>query len=563
MRWVAGLILVVVAAAAGFFWYASPSTYPEEYILTADTILTMDPDKPVVQAVLVKKDRIVATGSLEQMQRLSAVETVHLNGVLIPGLIEPYTYPIASALLEHAINASDEKYSSRYDVIVALEDAASPANLSPWVLVYGWDRRVRPDLSAPTLAELNAISPNKPLVILNQTMTEGFANRSALDLAGLNGAHGAKLNGQDEINRVIMAMPSASPEAVELLVRKQYRDYAKAGYTTIGASGSITPAQDPVGLLQKIALGGQAPVRTYLYLLEDQVPHWQLGGTADFNILGAKYWISGEPEADGLMLHESLMAGDAIGGPVPADAMQRMAEDELLSKVRAIHRRSGQVALQVKDSASIDRALDAIEAVQKEDPRPRIRHRIDFATVVREDQLQRAADLNVVLGFFMDHLTHYGADSQLTLTTQELSNYLPAKTATEKGGVVAFHGDHPAVPLNPFATIQSAVSRTTPDGRNILNHAEAISPENALKAMTLNAAIQLGQQEEIGSVEPGKKADFTLLNLDPLVVKPEGLHMLKVLLTIRDGQPVDTRWVSWFSFRLALLDQWHKWFGDV
>lgn len=562
MRWVAGLVLVVVAAAAGFFWYASPSTYPEEYILTADSILTMDPDKPVVQAVLVNGDRIMASGSLEQMKRLSEAPTERLEGTLIPGLIEPHTYPVASALLEHAINASDETYNSRYDVIVALEDAAAPSNLSPWVLAYGWDKRVRPDLSAPTLAELDAISPNKPLVILNQTMTKGFANSAVLDLAGLGLDHGAELKGQELINRVIMAMPAASPEAVELLVRKQYRDYAKAGYTTIGASGSITPAQDPVGLLQKIGLGSNPPVRTYLYLLEDQVPDWQLGGTADFNILGAKYWISGEPEAGGMMLHESLMAGDAMAGP-GAGEMTMMAEDELLSKVRAVHRRSGQVALQAKDNASIDRALDAIATVQQEDPQPRIRHRIDFATVVREDQLQRAADLGVSLGFFIDHLTHYGENSHQRLTTQQLSSYLPVKSAMQTGVVVAFQGDHPAIALKPFGTLESAVSRTTPDGRTVLNRAEAVTLEDALAAMTVNAAAQLGQQDLIGSITPGKKADFTLLSFDPRVQSPEALRRLEAVGTIRDGQPVDTRWVSWFSFRLALMDQWHKWFGGT
>ncbi|SDQ16527.1 amidohydrolase [Pseudovibrio sp. Tun.PSC04-5.I4] len=560
MRWIAGLVVVVIGVAAGYYWYALPQTYPEKYILTADRVLTMDPEHPKVQAVLVDGNEIMAVGDLRSLESLANVEVVQLKGTLIPGLIEPHTHPIASALLGAAIDISSFKYDNRMQVMEALQDSANSFSLTPWVLAYGWDPIAIPDLSPPTLAELDAISPDKPLLILTQMLHEGYANTAALKEAGIDPNRGPMLRELEEVNRVVSAIPAPSDEAVELLVRKQYADYAKAGYTTIGVTGAVGRHPNPVGLLQRIGLEDNPPIRTYVYLLEDQLPNWRFGGDDRFSILGAKFWLDGSPFTGGAATNDPYEASELVqerlGLAVGHTGSLNMSNEDLLVKLRMVHKNSGQVAFHAQGERAIEQALTAIEVVQAEDPRDDIQHRLEHNALITKQQINKAVDLGVSLGFFVDHISHYGDQLVNLFGVERLERYLPVRHAQDAGAVVTFHGDHPATPLDPLGTLETAMSRTSRSGKTVVGADHAVTLNEALKAMTINAAVQLGQDDILGSVAVGKRADFTLLSGNPLVMRPEGLRLIHPTLTIRNGQPIDTRFVSWFKIELALKSIW-------
>ncbi|KZK88458.1 N-substituted formamide deformylase precursor [Pseudovibrio sp. Ad46] len=566
MRWIAGLVIIIVGATAGYYWYSLPPTYPGKYIVTADRVLTMDPDLPQVQAVLVDDNEIMAVGDVRELEGLADVEIIRLKGTLIPGLIEPHTHPIAAALLGSATDISAFKYDNRMQIMQALQDSADEFSVTPWVLAYGWDPIAIRDLSPPTLAELDAISPDKPMLVLTQMMHEAYANTAALKEAGVDPRRGPMLRELEEINRVVSAIPTPSDEAVELLVRKTYTDYAKAGYTTIGVTGAVGRHPNPVGLLQRVGLEDNPPVRTYVYLTEDQLPNWRFGGDDRFTILGAKFWLDGSPFTGGAATHEpyedSELVLERLGLSTGHRGDLSMSDTDLLEKLRDVHKRSGQVAMHAQGERAIDQALMAIAAIQAEDPRDDIEHRLEHNALITNEQIQRAADLGVSLGFFVDHISHYGDQLESLFGKERLDRYMPVRDAKDAGAVITFHGDHPATPMNPMGTVETAMSRTSTSGNTVVGVDQAVTLEEALQAMTVNAARQLGQEDTLGMIAVGMKADFTLLNGNPQVMMPQGLRLIRPAMTIRNGQPVDTRFVSWFDPELAIKAIWKMMMGD-
>ena len=185
-----------------------------------------------------------------------------------------------------------------------------------------------------------------------------------------------------------------------------------------------------------------------------------------------------------------------------------------------------------------------IEHIQTVKPTPTLNHRLEHNALITKEQMARAADLGVSLGFFVDHIYYYGHVLPQLFGSNRSNRYMPIKSAIESGAIVTLHGDHPATPVNAVQTLKSATARASRIGAEKLAPKEAISPSDALKAMTLNAAIQLGQEKTLGSITIGRQADFTLFSGDPLV---ENLDTIVPLATWKAGQPVDTRAVSWLK----------------
>ena len=145
------------------------------------------------------------------------------------------------------------------------------------------------------------------------------------------------------------------------------------------------------------------------------------------------------------------------------------------------------------------------------------------------------------LGFFVDHIYYYG-DALPDIVGARADRYMPVGAAVEAGLVTTLHGDHPASPIGPLRTLRVAVERLSKSGATVTAPDQAISRAAALKAMTLDAARQLGQDHLIGSLEVGKRADFTLFQGNPLT---SDWSELSVAGTWKDGQPVHLGLTSW------------------
>jgi len=561
------LSIVVVASAAAVFLFR-PLSAPDEYIISGGPILTMDVDAPGVEAVAVSYGIISGRGNLQDLQRdHPELEVIDLKGqTLLPGLIEPHTHPIAAALLGAVVDVSGFTYSNRADIMAALEEAGDGFALTPWLIAYGWDPVAVADLAPPSLAELDAIAPERPMIVLTQMMHEAFVNSAALEAAGISlegepeARHGVLrdadghptgvLRELDAINAVLGHVPPVVDPVVEILLRRQYAAYAKAGYTSVGITGAVGRHADPVGLLQRIS-GPAAPLRSYVYLLPEQLGRLPLGGDANFTVLGAKFWMDGSPFTGGAASSEPYedteLTNDRLGIPHSHLAGLAMDGDTFDHEVVRLHELGYQIAVHAQGERAIDAALSAIGRAQTVMPRPDLHHRIEHNALITRDQIRRAKDLGVSLGFFIDHIYYYGDALPQLFGTDRADRYMPVRWALEEGVVTSLHGDHPASPIGPLRSLRSATTRLSRSGATQTAPGQGISIEAALSAMTLDAARQLGQERLIGSLEVGKLADFTVLSGDPTLVDPKDITDLQVTQTWRNGQPVNAGISSWLK----------------
>jgi len=569
----ATVILVVLTVA--FVWWAEPDSAPSELVFVGGNIITMA-DPPLVDAMWIEDGRVRALGAEEEVRAAAGSDAtvVDLEGVtLMPGLIEPHTHPLATAMLGSAIDVSGFTHDSRAELIKALEEGTDGFVPQPWILAFGWDPVMMPDLDPLTLAELDALSPNKPFVILTQMMHVAYANSAALKAAGVTkdtpdppGAHfGRDKNGEldgvvhevNAIDQIVNAIPTVPAAVSELLLRWQYAAYAKAGFTTIGVLGPVGRAEDPIAMMRTLGEDPRVPVRTVVYGLPDQLdPSSPPADRSDARVIlrGVKFWMDGSPYAGGAAFEEPYENSELVLEQLhlPPDHLAPLNyEAEVFTEAfERFHRAGYQVAVHAQGERAIQRVLDAAEDVLSRYPREGHGHRLEHNALITAQQTERAQELGLELSFFIDHIYYYGHQLP-NLVGDRVERYMPVGTAFREGLEPTIHTDNPATPIGPFRAMRTAMLRTPRKGGAALGPDERITIEQALRTMTINAARQLGVADHRGSLKVGKAADLVVLSRNPLETPPEELGEIEVLGTWIDGQPVDTRKASRPNLRIA------------
>lgn len=559
------LLLIIVLAAiifAGWIWL-KPATASEKLIFTGGSIITMNPAQPTAEALFIEKGRIAGVGSLEEMRALAGgADEIDLNGAsLMPGLIEPHSHPIAAAQFAATIDVSGFSHANRASVIQALKDGVA-ANDRDWVLAFGWDPVMIDDLDPPTLAELDALSPNKPLLILTQMMHDAYANSAAMKAAGIvggvpnpqageyvrdeNGTLTGTVREVGAIQVLLAAMPPLPAGANDLLLNQYFAEYAKAGYTTVATLGPIGNDADPVGLLKRRAANPHAPIQSVIYALPNQIAKNQTpesSGAAP--VIGVKFWMDGSPYAGGAAVAEPYEATPMTTKRLHLKPGHRGAvmipTTEYEAQFADFHARGFQIATHVQGELAVERVLDVAERVLAANPRPDHRHRLEHNALITAEQLARAHSLGFTTSFFIDHVRFYGNKLPALFGPERTERYMPIGTALKAGHRVTVHSDTPATPLGPLRSLVTMVKRQPNAGGPVVGAGEILTREQALRALTINGAWQLGLEEERGSLEVGKQADLVMLSNNLMTVPVSEIESTEVLGTWINGQPVDTR----------------------
>jgi len=578
MRVVRVLIAVVIILGLLAAWlvvWAKPGTAPESIVFLGGPIVTMA-EPSTVEAMWIKDGRIASLGSRSDVRKAAGdAEVIDLQGAtLMPGFIEPHTHPLASAMLGAAIDVSGFRHDSREELMETLREATNGFTPQPWIIAFGWDPIMLRDLAPPALEELDALCPDKPFVILTQAMHEAFANTAALRASGITkdtpdpagGSFGRDENGEltgavlevNAINYLLRALPPAPPSVTQLLLRWQLGEYASKGFTTIGVLGLVGRAQGALGLLADISADPRVPVRSVVYALPDQVDPTRKPPSNDearFVIRGVKFWMDGSPYTGGAAFEDPYedteLTRDVMHlepghlGPLNHE------RDAFAREFSRFHEAGYRVAVHTQGERAIDLVLDAGEAALSAHPWDDHRHRLEHNALITEAQVKRAKALGFELSFFTEHLYYYG-DRLPDIVGDRVARYMPVGTAFREGHRATIHSDNPMTPVGPLRVIRNAVLRTPRKGGAALGPTERLTVNQALAAMTTNAAWQLGVEEHRGSLELGKAADLVVLSSNPLDTPVESLDDIQVLGTWIDGQPVDTRKASRPNLRIAL-----------
>lgn len=249
------------------------------------------------------------------------------------------------------------------------------------------------------------------------------------------------------------------------------------------------------------------------------------------SLFGMKYWGDGSNQAESAAQTRPYLNSDSRG----ALGYTREQATALCNAAKAA---GWTILIHSQGDAAIDQALDAIEAAYGANS-PLGANRIEHGTMARPDQIARMQQLGVEIGFMTDFIHLYGADYRDKLFGPERGAALcPVGAAARAGLTYTLHTDNPAagMPLNPLRLVETAVTRRCMVDNSVLAPELAITVEQALRGITVNAARQMGLGAMLGTLEPGKAADLTILESDPFTTDPAKLSAIKVSETWMAGE---------------------------
>ena len=199
------------------------------------------------------------------------------------------------------------------------------------------------------------------------------------------------------------------------------------------------------------------------------------------------------------------------------------------------------VLLHANGDAAIEKALTAYEAVLGGESGLAKRHRIEHCSLLNKANIQKMADLGLSPSFLIGHVTYWGYVFKTGIFEERVNVLIPCQSAVSKGMRISLHSDYWVTPPGPLRIMEQAITRIMerdPEG-NVLNHDEKLTPAQALRAVTYDAAWQCQVDKWVGSLEVGKKADYVILGEDPITRKdPVGIRNIPVLETWVGGVKV-------------------------
>lgn len=536
-------------------------------IIVANEIVTMDPGQPSAEALSISPDgRIVATGTRAEVTRGADpnVDVIELGDVcVLPGLIEPHTHPDLCAQCYAWVDVSGFTHKSEASVEAALRDAVANTPKGEWIYAFGLDPMLTEDLGTWGRDRLDDIAPDHPIAVMIQSMHTVFVNTLAFDAAGIDDRtpdppgggryqkdKAGRLTGKIEEAPALLPFlrfDAPPPEMVSKRMWDQYQRYAAAGLTTIGIPGLFTPIS-MLGVFEEFSERTDVPIRTVAYMRHHQVDEteWRPGdGNDRFRIQGVKLWYDGSPYSGTMLLDEPYLESKlcccTLGIPAGTTGHANFAPEELLELATRLHGEGWQILTHAQGDRGTREILDLYEKALAGNEGSDHRWRLEHCALISRNDLQRAARLGVTPSFHVNHVYYYGKELRDSIIgSDRAAGLMPVGSAVESGHRVSLHADSPMYPPEPFRLMRTAVTRRARGGE-VIAAKESISVEQALRAVTIDAAWQLFAEDRVGSLSPGKFADITVVDSNPLAINPDDLDRIEVLETWLSGKRVYQR----------------------
>lgn len=520
-------------------------------------ILTMDDRAPRAEALLVRGGRIAAVGPRAAVQAAAeSPQVVDLHGAaLLPAFIDPHSHLSSVAM---SLQQADVSAAADFDGLVERIGQYIRKNKVPagaWVTARGYDHNALAERRPPDRAVLDKAAPQNPLVLQHASGHTGVFNTAALQALGLDagtpdppggrfgrGADGA-LTGYAEENAFIQALHRVpTPGGAQLLgcYRRAQELYASYGIATV-QDGMIVDQMAP--LYAALVKAGALFLDTVAYadFRSCTALHAQLGEhwgryRGRFKIGGYKTFLDGSPQARTAWLRAPYLPAE--GQDPGYCGYPALGDEELYAQLCRALAEGRQVLAHCNGDAAAAQYLAQFARAKAARPgAPDVRPVMIHAQFLGRDQLPQLKALGMIPSFFVAHVYHWG-DVHLRNTGPARAGHISCAGAALRAGLrFTFHQDAPVIRPDMLETVWCAANRLTRGGV-LLGADERIPVYEALKAVTINAAYQYFEENEKGSLVPGKLADLTVLSADPLAADPAALRGLKVLATYKQGEPV-------------------------
>ena len=527
----------------------------DRYIVTGATVYTVDDAVPTAQAFAVDDGRFVAVGTEDEVRNgRDGWPVMEMAGqTIVPGLIDAHAHLMG--LGEALLSADLVGTTSKAEIVDRLRAFAADLPEGAWVTGRGWDQNDwGGDGAFPTRQDLDEAFPDRPVWLGRVDGHAGWANTAALRAAGIDpdapappdmegGAVQRDAQGRptgvfvDAAEGLVAgAIPAPSAEVIQEMLTRALAETAQSGLTGVHEAGV---SMDLFPLYQRFAAEGRFPLRLYAMITPPDI-----GPFCDAH-------PDGISEARLVVRSVKLYADGALGSrgaALLADYADDPGNTGLLFREDDALRGTVQAAmacgLQVNTHAIGDRAarqvLDAYAAAIERTGRTDGRHRMEHAQILSLDDVARFADLGVIASVQPTHATSDMPWAGDRLGDERLEGAYAWRRLSDSGARLALGSDFPVERVSPLLGFYAAVTRQDADGMPLGGWFgnQVLTRQEALKGFTLDAAYAGFMEDEVGSITPGKHADFVVLSQDLMTVPPEEILATRVLATVIGGETV-------------------------
>lgn len=522
-------------------------------------IHTMDPARPVAEAVAVYGNRICAIGSSKEIKALSGGQTRIIDAheqLVLPGFNDAHVhflsggFQLASVDLRSA--SSPEEFANR---IRLFAEKLPPGR---WVTGGDWDHERWPSAPLPTKELIDRYTPNTPVFVNRLDGHMSLANSLALKLAGVS------RESKDPPGGLIVRDPkTGEPTGVlkdaamsfvwKVVPESSFEEKLSAARaaTDHAARYGVTSVQDmsagnDLGVYQTILERGELKTRVYAV---SPLPSWErlarIGVRARFGsdmlrIGGLKGFADGSLGSTTAFFYEPYNDAPDTHG-LAGDEM--FPEGKMFERVRSADRAGLQVMIHAIGDRANDSILSIYEQVIHDNGERDRRFRIEHAQHLRRQDIARFAKDQVIASMQPYHSIDDGRWAEKRIGHERAKTTYAFRTLLDAGAVLAFGTDWTVAPLDPLLTIYAAVTRRTLDGRNPQGWIpeQKISVAEAVRAYTVGSAYAEFSEKEKGTISLGKLADLVIIDADLFQINPNEIEKARVVMTIMDGRIVYER----------------------
>ena len=535
-----------------------PAPRPADLIVTNARIYTVDEGRPVAEAMAIRGGRIDFIGSVRGAlaHRGSATRVLDLAGrTVIPGMVDAHAHLRG---LGEALRTVDLTGTRSYDEVIARVAArAKELPAGSWVLGRGWDQNDWADTRFPTHEALSRAVPGHPVFLERVDGHAAIANARAMQAANLSATATDPAGGRiermaggapsgvfvdDAMGLVAQAIPALTRAEVRALTIAAIREANRWGLTGIHDAGV---SRETIDVYESLAAEGKYDLRNYVMISSEDstIDHYLRRGPQN-GLHEGRLWIrSIKISADGALGSR----GAALLEPYSDEPSHSGLVTTPPERIRAIAERALRAGFQVNVHAIGDRGnrlvLDAFEDALRTVPAGDHRFRIEHAQILHHSDIPRFAELDVIPSMQAVHQTSdmYWAGNRLGPT--RLYGAYAWRSLLATGVIIPNGSDFPVEAVNPLLSFKAAITRS--DARDWPLGGwfpeQRMTRDEALKSMTIWPAHAAFQENELGSLSPGKYADFVVLDRDIMTVAEESILGTEVVATYLGGRPVYER----------------------
>jgi predicted amidohydrolase YtcJ len=551
-------VLLTLFGCMSISFSQSPQQQPfsAELVIINGAIHTMDTAQPTAEAVAVYANRIIAVGATAEIRQLAGARTRVIDAygqLVLPGFNDAHVHFMSGGFQLSSVDLRDantpEEFAQR------IRDFATKLPRGRWMTGGDWDHERWPDAKLPTKDLIEKITPKTPVFVNRLDGHMALANSLALKLAGVT------RETKDPPGGLIVRDPkSGEPtgilkDAAQNFVFKvipppsfEEKLAAARAATNHAASLGVTSVQDmsaaaDVSVYQTLFDRGELNTRIYAVW---PLPRWQelatTGVRAHFgnSILrtgGLKGFSDGSLGSTTALFFEPYLDAPNTRG-IPADEM--FPEGAMLERVRGADRAGLQVMIHAIGDRANDTILSIYEQVAKDNGARDRRFRIEHAQHLRPQDIGRFGRDKIIASMQPYHVIDDGRWAEKRIGPERAKTTYAFRSLLDSGARLAFGTDWTVAPLDPLLSIYAAVTRRTLDGKHPDGWIpeQKISVEETVRAYTVGSAFAEFQENDKGTISPGKLADMIVVSRNLFEIQPNEIEKAQIVLTVMDGRVV-------------------------